>query len=331
MTFKTRQGAPGIMVIGLGAIALFSLVSVIAWGLGIRTLPDPADPTLGGDAAASLSQLTTGGVQDTARVVRLGQLGADLNESSGLAVSRARSDILWTHNDGDEGRLYAIQANGTAVGSVEVEGVDIDDWEDMDLARCPSDGPRDRDCLYVGDVGDNDDSRDRYAIDIVPEPDPEAGGAVEPLRRVWFRYPDGPADTEALAVLNDSRALLVTKGNDGSSRLYSVSLAVGDSITQDEEGVRRATLIGSLPVVVSATSDRVTGAAISPDESILAVRNHHAVYLFDLERPLGAPILCEIGAWQPQGEALDFIRPNMLVLTSEQEEGRAPIIRLRCP
>lgn len=317
------------MLVGFGAIGLFAIVSLVAWALGIRGLPDPADPTLGGDAAASLGQLASGGVQDTARVVRLGELGADLNESSGLAVSRSRPGIVWTHNDGDDGRLYAIQTNGTTVGSVAAEGIDIDDWEDMALTRCPPDGPSREDCLYLGDFGDNDADRDRYSIDIFVEPDPEQGGAVRPLRRVWFRYPDGPADTESLAVRDGEQALLVTKGEDGASRLYRLSLSAPDSASADS--VRAATLVGSLPVVVDGTRERITAAALSPDGSTLAVRNHHAVYLFDVTRPLGSPVLCEIGAWQPQGEGLDFIRPNMLILTSEQEEGRAPIVRLRCP
>lgn len=315
------------MLIGLSAIGLFALVSVVAWGFGIEELPDPADPTLGGsDAAASFSQLTTGSVLDTARIVRLGELGPELPESSGLAVSRARPELLWTHNDGDEGRLFAIRSDGTPVASIEVEGIDIDDWEDIDLARCPADAPDDRDCLYVGDVGDNDASRDRYSIDIVPEPDPEAGDEVEVLRRVWFRYPEGPADTEGLAVLDNGDALLLTKGNDGPSRLYRLPL--GD---EESDEVLDATLVGNVPVVVDTDRDRITAAAVSPDESILAIRNHHAVYLFDMDRPLGAPLLCEIGALQPQGEALDFIQPSMLILTSEQVEGRAPIVRLRCP
>ncbi len=329
MALETRNGGPGIMLVGIGAIGLFAIVSLVAWALGIRGLPDPADPTLGGDAAASLGRLANGGVQDTARVVRLGELGADLDESSGLAVSRSRPGVVWTHNDGDDGRLYAIRTNGTTVGSVGVEGADIEDWEDMALARCPSDGPPRVDCLYLGDFGDNDDERDRYAIDIFAEPDPEQGGAVRPLRRVWFRYPDGPADTEALAVLNGEQALVATKGNDGSSRLYRVSLGASDDGADD--GVRAATLVGSLPVVVDGSRERITGAALSPDGSTLAVRNHHAVYLFDVQRPLGSPVLCEIGAWQPQGEGLDFIRADMLILTSEQDEGRAPIVRLRCP
>lgn len=314
------------MLIGVTTIAIFAAVAMVSWALGVRTLPDTVEPGLAGDAASSFSQLTTGGVLDTARVVRLGELGADLDESSGLAVSRARPEVHWTHNDGGEGRLYAIRADGSAISSVEVDGVDIDDWEDIDLARCPADGPEEQDCLYVGDFGDNDADRDRYAIDIVVEPAAETGGTVPVLRRLWFRYPEGPADTEALAVLDSGEALLATKGEDGPSRLYRLSLAQGP-----EDEIREATLVGTVPVVVNADRDRITAAAISPDESVLAIRNHHAVYLFDIDRPLGAPLLCEIGALQPQGEALDFIQPSMLVLTSEQVEGRAPIVRLRCP
>jgi hypothetical protein len=200
----------------------------------------------------------------------------------------------------------------------------------MARARCPTGLEVEGDCLFMGDIGDNDDDREVYYIDIIAEPQPEAGGDVQVLSRIAFRFPDGPADTEALAVTDRGEALLATKGNDGSSRLYRLSV-VGDSTAVDSDGVRVARLIGSLPLVVDGDRERITGAAMSPDGRVFAVRNHHAVFLFDMTRLPGAPVLCEIGAWQPQGEGVDFLSDNMLILTSEQEGGRAPVIRLRCP
>lgn len=330
MSNDHQPGGAPILLIGLAALGVFVLISLLAWGLGIDHVPRAADPTLGEDPAESFSRLTSGGVQDTGRVVTLGQLGTVLTESSGVAVSRAYPDVVWSHNDGAEGRLYALHTDGTLVASFDVGG-GVEDWEDIDLGACPADGPSERDCLYVGDTGDNAANRDGYAVDIVPEPDPSADASAVPLRRVRFVYPDGPADTEGLAVTPGGEALMVTKGSDGTARLYRLSMAPDSTPAAAEGEVRAAVLVGALPLDVTASRDRITAAAVSPDGTLLAVRNHHAVYLFPLDRPLGAPVLCEIGAWQPQGEGMDFLADDMLILTSEQEGGRSPIVRLRCP
>lgn len=318
-----------ILRIGFATLGVFGSVVVLAWALGVEGLPQPVNGTGTDDAAESFTRLATGGVQDTARVVQLGQLDLKVAESSGVAVSRAFPEVLWTHNDGGRDvRLYAVRHDGTLVTSVAVEGLEVQDWEDIDLGPCPPDGPRDRDCLYVGDIGDNEATRPSYGIDIIPEPDPSVQSRVSPLRRVRFTYPDGPADAEALALGPNGGLLVITKGNDGTARLFRLSVAADTSAT---EGPRGAVLVGPLPLDVSATRDRITGAAISADGTRLAVRNHHAVYLFPLSRPLGAPVVCEIGIRQPQGEAVDFLRADMLVLTSEEEGGRSPVVRLRCP
>jgi hypothetical protein len=44
-------------------------------------------------------------------------------ESSGVAVSRAYPDVLWTHNDsGDGPYLYATDLHGKDRGAVQVSG-----------------------------------------------------------------------------------------------------------------------------------------------------------------------------------------------------------------
>jgi hypothetical protein len=315
-----------ILRIGLAALALFGVVIVVANTLGVDALP-PAGPVGTDDAAESFSRLTTGVVGDTAGIVWLGELDAAVHESSGVAASRAFPEILWTHNDGSDGRLYAVRYDGTLLASVEVDGPTVEDWEDLALGPCPPDGPQDRDCLYVGDIGDNEARRAGYGVDIIPEPDPTTESRVSTLRRVRFTYPEGPADAEALALGPDGALLLITKGSDGAARLYRLAM---DPDTSTEQAPRRPTLIGPLALDMSATRDWITGAAVSRDGSRLAVRSHHAVYLLPLSRPLSAPVACEIGAIQPQGEAVDFLGADMLVLTSEAQGGRSPVIRLRC-
>ena len=76
----------------------------------------------------------------------------EINESSGLARSHRRPDLLWTHNDsGGETAVYAMTTAGSLVASVRLNGLAIInlDWEDM--TSFTLDG---KPYLLVGDIGD---------------------------------------------------------------------------------------------------------------------------------------------------------------------------------
>ena len=58
-----------------------------------------------------------------------------LDEISGMASSRFRSDILWMINDsGNQAELYAVKSDGTLVATYKLN-VDNEDWEDMSSFR----------------------------------------------------------------------------------------------------------------------------------------------------------------------------------------------------
>jgi hypothetical protein len=326
MDHDLRPGSNQTLLIGLTTLGIFAVVVLGAWGiLGVDGVT-PSEPELGEDPAESLERLTgTGG--DTARVVRLGTISPELHENSGVAVSRQYEDVVWTHNDGPEGRLYSMRRDGTLIARIDVAVDGVQDWEDIDLGPCPGreGSASTEDCLYVADVGDNGADRASMSVVVLREPDPRSPGTVPALGILRFRYPDGPADTEALAVSPGGDLLLITKGTDGSGRLYRLSPDLDGPALKDAE------LMGPLPTSTTDEGDWITGAAVSPDGRTLAFRNHHAVFLTPLSDPLSAPTLCEIGLHQPQGEGIDYLDGERLLLTSEEEGGRAPIVRLRCP
>lgn len=89
----------------------------------------------------------------------------EIPESSGLAVSRRDSRLLWSHNDsGNDTILFALDADGTVRARVRVP-IRTVDWEDILAAPCPP-----KDCLYIADIGDNRLRRQRVQIYRVPEP-----------------------------------------------------------------------------------------------------------------------------------------------------------------
>ena len=152
-----------------------------------------------------------------------------LREVSGIAASRRRGDILWVINDGGNGSfLYAISLDGGTRGVFNIKGIRNRDWED--LASFTMDGKA---FLLIPDVGDNAARRRETVLYIVEEPvipqtHTPVRGDLPVLRRIHFRYEDGPRDCEAVAVDNDAGAIFLLSKRDVSPRLYELPLATAE-------------------------------------------------------------------------------------------------------
>lgn len=275
----------------------------------------------------------SGGQVEPAMFEVLANLPARLGESSGIAVSRRQAGLLWTHNDsGDEAFLYVTNARGEDLGRYRVPGATNEDWEDLALGPCPH--RPDASCLYIADTGDNLEQRSAVAIYIVPEPPAPPirmrDAATRPAHRLVVTYPDRPHDVEALAVGPDGEISLITKGRKGIILRFRIpaALASRDSV--------RAMPAETLAVhAVPQVGRLVTGAAVSPDGALLVIRSYTALYWYRYApdggiEPMGVP--CWLGRREPQGEAVDFLKGDTLILTTEAAFGRpASVARVRCP
>jgi hypothetical protein len=156
-----------------------------------------------------------------------------LQESSGVAASRVQPGVFFTHDDGGDPKLFAFDLGGSLIGTYDVPDAELEDWEDMAAAPCPDKG----DCLYIGDIGDNQEDRPNISIYVVREP--EVGDTkVKLVARYTAVYPDGPHDAEALMVQPcTGRVHLVTKDGGGLSTVYRLPFDPGrDTITLEEVG-----------------------------------------------------------------------------------------------
>ena len=90
---------------------------------------------------------------------------ADLPEASGVAASRLRQNILWSHNDSGEPLVVGVDATGAIKELVRPTGTVVEDWEDIAVGPCPQGS-----CVYIADIGDNASKRARITVYRFREP-----------------------------------------------------------------------------------------------------------------------------------------------------------------
>jgi len=199
---------------------------------------------------------------DYANATLAGSLASpELSETSGLATSRRRDDLLWAINDsGTAPRLHAVGVDGADRGFTTVEGVDAVDWEDLasfDLAG--------RSYLLIADTGDNLSWHERSSLLVVEEPELAGaalppGSVTKPAWRILFQFEDGPRDCEAVAVDGD-RVLLIDKRSQPPG-LYELPLRpeAATNPTSDAPPVSVARRIGSVAGIPPPTRSDVAAA-----------------------------------------------------------------------
>ena len=258
----------------------------------------------------------------------------EINESSGLAVSRCQDNVFWTHNDSGGGPfIYAFDSKGETLGVWRVLEASNVDWEDM-ATSVTADGK----CyLYIGDIGDNEKKHEVLTIYRFAEPTVPANSSnlsrekaisIEKADRLTFKYPNTPNNAEALLVNPLTGSMyVVTKAASGPAEVFRLEAKFNSGETQAAAKVADISLPAS-PIGF------VTGGAISPDGRSLALCDYSAGYEFSL--PTNASSFDEIWFQTPSrfdlgprliGESVAFGADSNAVFATT-EKRRAPLIRV---
>jgi hypothetical protein len=225
--------------------------------------------------------------------------------------------FFWTHNDSGWGEeLFAVGEEGELLGTVRVAGSRNRDWEELAAGRCASGR-----CLYIADTGDNRRVRTDPAIYRIPEPTP--GDTVsDRASRFPLSFPDGPRDVEAVILLPGERMLLVSKGWSDPIEVYRVPGSLESALTAARGDPIPLEPVQRLSPGPVGLPRMVTGAAATPDGSLVAIRTYETLQFYRvgtdgrLKEVVGGLVnLRPVG--EAQGEAVAFLPGNRLVLTSE--------------
>ena len=233
-------------------------------------------------AAADLTQA----VEETpVRADRLAILeDKRINESSGMAISRRSSDLIWTLNDsGGAATVFGINPKGGTVTEIEVTNAKNIDWED--LASGPN--AEGKPTLFIADIGDNLSARTNVQIYEVPEPAAAASAKVHKLKatRVWkLRYPDGPANAETLLVHpKTGRLHILTKTMSGDAVLHRLPEKHEPGTVQGMEKIAQLQFPAREKTGKAAPYNMMTtGGCLSCDATRLVIATYNNFYEWTL-------------------------------------------------
>lgn len=214
-----------------------------------------------------------------------------ITEASGIADSRSHEDALWVISDsGNPPELVLLGYDGKTKAKLPVTGATNRDWEDLALAG---------DHLYIGDIGDNGQTRTEYQIYRVAEP---ARGATETAAAVTirFRYPDGSHDAEAMLVDPFSKDIFIITKQDSASLIFRLPYQPYNN------AIIVAEKVGSL------SFRGVVSAALAPNGQQLLVKTYES--LFGMKRAAGSTLAAALQTphqampYEPelQGEAVCY-------------------------
>lgn len=272
--------------------------------------------------------------------VKVGLLDTNtISESSGMIISHNFGDRLYHINDsGDGAYFYFSKMDGSATNKIEISNFRPKDVEDMSYGQCGNEK-----CIFIGDIGDNSNSRKFIKIIAIEELE-KFPVPTRPRFSQELSYPDGPHNCEAMAIHPSGDLFFITKINSPNelARIYKLpSSKVADESTKLE-------FIGNLNIKSliknNFSSLRITGMTISPDGEKFAVLTYDFAVEFKVN--LGAlkdwnSVLLKEGENYnliklkvlPQQEAITYSKDGLkLYYSTEKNLGyfESPIMEISC-
>jgi hypothetical protein len=241
------------------------------------------------------------------QIKKIGELPEAINESSGIIVSDTSSasiNFLTLNDHGGKPELYHVfsQDKKWNYNSWKIKNARNFDWEE--LAR------DDKGNIYIGDFGNNYNSRKNLRIYIVNAADSMRTDSINFSFEDQNLFPpakdDMNFDCEAFFWYAGHLYLFSKNRGKGPVKVYQLP---------DQPGSYKAKLIGSLKA-----KGMITSADISPDKSMVALLNYGRIYFFKFKEgviPQFQPFFCRKFPRGGQSEGICFKNNRDLLITNE--------------
>lgn len=262
-----------------------------------------------------------------------------INESSGIAVSHSLNNKFYHINDsGDGAYFYSTYQDGSETKKIKISKFQPIDVEDLSYGKCGE-----KNCIFIGDIGDNFHSRKTIQI-IGVEEENTFSGPVVPVIDLSLRYPDGAYNAEAMALHPSGDLFIITKiqSSNEDSKIFKLS----KNLLNDKlKNTKKLEFLGSLKLKKILKNNRkITGMGISPDGERFSILTYETAIEFNIN--LSSKI-----DWNSlvlkEGENFNLIKLDVLnqqeaitysydglklFYTTEASNGRkgAPIVEVAC-
>lgn len=239
-----------------------------------------------------------------------------LDEASGLATSRKYPNIIWTHNDGPQGIIFAFNTKGNYIAQFKLADTLIhsdSDFEDICIGPGPIEGV---DYIYLGDIGDNGALRQIKYVVRFPEPFVDINNSntlvqnINKADMLPFSYPDSARDSETLMIDPLTKDIYHVSKRETYVAVYKMPYP---------QLIDKLNLLEKTNTLTMGKSffdgSGVTGGDISPNGKEILIRDYQVVYYYyknDKEsikdafarNPIIIPQYNLFPFVEPQGEAI---------------------------
>lgn len=204
----------------------------------------------------------------------IAQLAKELKEISGIAYS---NNLIYAIEDsGNENQVTVLDTLGKTERTIFLNNTQNIDWEDLTFDTKGN--------LYIGDFGNNDNTRKDLAIYKIDKSNLQ-GKTADIAYTITFDYPeqkDFPPKKKDL--MYDAEAFFEyqnffyvftknrSKDFDGKSYIYKIP---------NTPGHHHAQLIKTINTCSDYQNCAITSAGISPDGSKFVLLSHSKIWLFD--------------------------------------------------
>jgi hypothetical protein len=210
----------------------------------------------------------------TSSIIQIVDLPKVLKEISGIAYS---NNLIYTIEDsGNKNEVVVIDSSGTIKRTITINNVNNIDWEDVTLDNIGN--------LYIGDFGNNDNTRKDLAIYKINKSDLQSE-KVDAAYKISFDYPEQTEfppkkkdlmfDVEAFFEYHNYFYLFTknrSRDFDGTSYIYKIPNIAGH---------HHAQLIKTIITCTDYQTCAITSAAISPNGSKFVLLSHSKIWLFE--------------------------------------------------
>jgi len=252
-----------------------------------------------------------------------------IDEASGIIPSFDNDSCYWINEDsGSPGRIFLYSINGTRRGTYNFNGIGVKDMEDLAYYHESSE----KSIIYVGDFGDNNESRNDYKIIELNEVTFVNRESIDAdsVKIIRFEYQDENQkkqkyNCEAFICDPLSKNLYLFTKKGSLSEIYKLEPPF------DYNNMNIAKKIGSIHI----SGQKATAADISYDRNYFVLKTYDYILVWNndsnltLEELLKTPPKKLPYLGEAQGESFCFsTNPSSYITISEYSNGILPKFKI---